>query len=40
MSCFQPDFQNAMLQESSGVKLLEPVLGEAAEHLTKDVAEV
>ena len=40
ISCFQPDFQNAMLQESSGVKLMEPVLGEAAEQLTKDVAEV
>jgi hypothetical protein len=38
MSCFQPNFQRATLQESSGLDLLEP--GEAAEHLTKDVAEV
>ncbi len=40
MSCFQPNFQRATLQESSGLDLLEPVPGEAAEHLTQDVAEV
>lgn len=41
MSCFQPNFQSATgVQESSGLNLLEPVSGEATEHLTKDVAEV
>ncbi len=40
MSCLQPDLQNAFLQECLGLNLLEPVSGEATEHLTKDVAEV